>query len=302
MDADAANAETEAKAAADGHDVPPSSEGASGDAGPAYEASAAEPSALARISGGLRLSISTLTIFRAGTPLVDRRSAGTAMEFAPLVGLGLGATAAAVAQIADWLTDSPLLAAALAVATLAALTRALHLDGLADTADALGSNKPADEALAVMKRSDIGPFGVVTLVLTLGVQVAAMATAFAVHRGPLAVIVAATAGRLAVTAACCRPVPPARPEGLGAWVAGSVRLRAAIAIGVAAAAACAALGLIVDTQTAALAGAAIPLGVGGALVLLHRCVARFGGITGDVLGALVETGATTALLVLACTF
>ena len=63
--------------------------------------------------------------------------------------------------------------------------------------------------------------------------------------------------------------------------------------------ACGLLGLIVNEQTAALALAAVPFGIAGALVLLAQCVQRFGGITGDVLGALVETSAAIALLVLA---
>src|SRR5580698_4795532 len=70
-----------------------------------------------------------------------------------------------------------LLAAALAIGTGAVATRALHLDGLADFADGLGSAKPAGQALDIMRRSDIGPFGVVTLILTLLIQVSALARA-----------------------------------------------------------------------------------------------------------------------------
>ena len=248
---------------------------------------------------GLRLAISTLTIVRAGAPRVDAGAAGVAMVFAPLVGLGVGAVAAGVGQAADWWTQSSLISATAAIATLAALTRALHLDGLADTADGLGSGKPAEEALAIMKRSDIGPFGVVALILVLAVQISSLAAAYGVHRGAVAVIVAAMAGRLAVTAACCGPIPAARSGGLGAWVAGSVRVRTAVAVALAVAVVAGLLGLIVNEKTAVLALAAVPIGIAGALVLLERCVQRFGGITGDVLGALVETSAAIALLVLA---
>lgn len=251
------------------------------------------------MSAGLRLATSTLTIVRAGAPRVDTRAAGTAMTWAPLVGLGVGAAAAGVGQIADWWTRSPLISATIAISAMAALTRALHLDGLADTADGLGSGKPAEEALAIMKRSDIGPFGVVTLILVLAVQIGSLAAAYGIHRGAVAVIVAAMAGRLAVTVACCGPIPAARGSGLGAWVAGSVRIRAAVAVGTAVAVASGLLGLIVDRQTAVLALAAVPTGIAGAMMLLTRCVQRFGGITGDVLGALVETSAAIALLVLA---
>ena len=249
--------------------------------------------------GGLRLAISTLTIVRAGAPRVDARTAGSAMAVAPLVGLGAGAVAAGAGQVARWWTQSPLISATIAVAALAALTRALHLDGLADTADGLGSGKPADEALDIMKRSDIGPFGVVTLILVLAIQIGSLAAAYGNHQGAVAVIVAAMTGRLAITVACCGPIPAARASGLGAWVAGSVRVGTAVAVAVAVAVVSGLIGLIVNEHTAVLALAAVPIGIAGALVLLERCVQRFGGITGDVLGALVETSTAIALLVLA---
>ncbi len=255
-----------------------------------------------RVSAGLRLAISTLTIWRAGAPRVDAGAVSVAMTAAPAVGLGLGAVAAGTAQLVYWLTSSSLIAAVIAVAALAAQTRALHLDGLADTADGLGSNKPAEQALALMKRSDIGAFGVAALVLVLAVQISALTASFAINRGPVAVIVAAMAGRLGVTAGCTKPIPPARPGGLGSWVAGSVRLRTALLTAIVVAIVSAALGLIVDPQTAALAASAVPFGLAAALALLARCINRFGGITGDVLGALVETSAAAAVLVLAVQF
>lgn len=260
------------------------------------------PRRAGRIPGGLRLAISTLTIWRAGAPRADAAAVRVAMTAAPAVGLGVGSVAAGTAQLAYWLTGSPLVAAVIAVAALAAQTRALHLDGLADTADGLGSNKPAEQALALMKRSDVGPFGVVTLVLVLGVQISGLAASFAIHRGPVAVVVAAMAGRLAITAGCTEPIPSARPGGLGSWVAGAVRVKAAVVTGIVVAIVAGAFGLIVDPQTAALAAAAVPLGLAAALVLLARCIDRLGGITGDVLGALVETSTAVATLVVAVRF
>ena len=56
------------------------------------------------------------------------------------------------------------------VAVLAVGTRALHLDGLADTVDGFGSGWDRERALAVMRRGDIGPMGVTALVLVLGLQ------------------------------------------------------------------------------------------------------------------------------------
>ena len=252
------------------------------------------------LPSGLRLSVSTLTIVRVGVApgALDPRAPGVAMKSAPLVGALLGAGAAGVGWTLRWWSQSDLVAGVAAIAVLAALTRALHLDGLADTADALGSNKPAEQALQIMKRSDIGPFGVVALLLVALLQVGGATVAYAHHREFVALITAAAVGRLAVTAACTEPIPSARPDGLGAWVAGSVPVRTAVAIGVLLAVACGALGLATDTQTAVLAVAAVPAGLAVALLLLHRCITRLGGITGDVLGALVESATTAALLVL----
>jgi adenosylcobinamide-GDP ribazoletransferase len=62
---------------------------------------------------------------------------------------------------------------------------------------------------------------------------------------------------------------------------------------------CVGLGNAVGNRTAVLAGVAIPFSLLVAALLLQRCIRRFGGITGDVLGALVETATAAALLVLA---
>ncbi|MBG0816245.1 adenosylcobinamide-GDP ribazoletransferase [Planomonospora sp. ID82291] len=178
---------------------------------------------------GLRLAVGTLSVFPVRPGTVDRRAGGRAMALAPLVGALLGGVAAVVLSAALRLGVSPLLASVLAVGTLALLTRALHLDGLADLADGLGSGRPAEQALDIMKRSDIGPFGVVTLVLVLGVQVAALAEASAAGYGPVALVAACVAGRLAITRACREGVPAARQGGLGATVAGTVRRGPALA-------------------------------------------------------------------------
>ena len=154
----------------------------------------------------------------------SQQSAAEAMLWAPVVGLVLGAIAAAVLYVfGQLLHTGSLVAAVLAVGSLAVLSRGLHLDGLADLADGLGSRRPAAGALEIMKQSDIGPFGVVALVLTLLIQVAALDRAQALGRGEIAIVAAAVTARLAMTATCRPGVPAARGSGLGALVAGSVR-------------------------------------------------------------------------------
>jgi adenosylcobinamide-GDP ribazoletransferase len=260
---------------------------------------------------GLRLSVTLLTVIPLRGPAPEQPGANpvraaavaAAMAWAPAVGLLLGIIAAAVLVVADHpLGAGPLTAAGLAVAALALLTRGLHLDGLADLADGLGSGKPAAIALDIMRRSDIGPFGIVTLVLTLLLQVAALARAEAAGdgRGPAALIAAVVTGRLALTWACRRGVAAARRDGLGALVAGTVRPAIPAAITLAVLAAAVTVSAVVIGEPL---GWTLPLavvaGLAAAFVLQRHAVRRLGGITGDVLGALIETAATVTLVVAA---
>ncbi|MEV8129476.1 adenosylcobinamide-GDP ribazoletransferase [Streptomyces sp. NPDC085944] len=249
---------------------------------------------------GLRFAFGTLTVLPVKVARWDRDAARGGMLCAPLAGLTVGVLAAAAGLLLLALGAGSLLAAVATAAVPAVLTRGLHLDGLADTADGLGSGKPAEDALRIMKQSDIGPFGVLTLLFTLLAQVAALAQAYdgSWARGALAAVVSATAARLALTTAARAGVPAARPEGLGAAVAGVVpsgrALTAAAAVTLAAAAAGASLGPYDALRTALAVVCAIAL----AELLLRHCVRRFGGVTGDVFGGVAETAATTALVVL----
>ena len=261
---------------------------------------------------GLRLSVTLLTVLpwrrRPGQALEapSRADTAAAMAWAPAVGLLLGLIAAAVLLAADHpLGAGPLTAAGLAAGTLALLTRGLHLDGLADLADGLASGKAAPAALDIMRKSDIGPLGTVTLVMTLLLQVAALSHAeSAGHgRGPAALIAATVTSRLALTWACHRGVPAARPDGLGALVAGSVRPAVAAAVTAVTLAAAVAAVAISATAAARPLGWTLPLavaaGLGAALAVQRHAVRRLGGITGDVLGALAEVAATVTLVVAA---
>ncbi|RBQ20207.1 adenosylcobinamide-GDP ribazoletransferase [Spongiactinospora rosea] len=194
---------------------------------------------------GLQFALGTFTIVRVGHVEVDRAVARNGILAAPLAGALLGVAAAVVFTVAGLLTGQTLLAAVLAVAALALLTRALHLDGLADMADGLGSGKPAAAALEIMRRSDIGPFGVVTLCLVLLVQVVALSAS---EMGALALVTACVTGRLAIMWGCRADVPAARPDGLGAMVAGTVGRWAALGVTTLSLLALAALGLLAETD------------------------------------------------------
>lgn len=249
---------------------------------------------------GLRFAFGTLTVFPVRVTRWDREAARGGMLCAPLAGLVVGVCAAVFGGLLLFLGAGAPLAAVATAAVPAALTRGLHLDGLADTADGLGSGKPAEDALRIMKQSDIGPFGVLTLLFTLLAQVAALAQAYGDSwaRGALAAVVSATAARLALTLAARTGVPAARPEGLGAAVAGVVPGAGALAVALAVTVAAAAAGGLFGPYDIARTALAVAAAVGTAELLLRHCTRRFGGITGDVFGGLAETAATTALVVM----
>ncbi|MFH9039543.1 adenosylcobinamide-GDP ribazoletransferase [Streptomyces sp. NPDC017966] len=257
------------------------------------------PEAPASPADGLRFAFGTLTVFPVRVTRWDRPAARAGMLFAPAAGLAVGVLAAAAGLLLLFLGAGALLAAVATVAVPAALTRGLHLDGLADTADGLGSAKPAEDALRIMKQSDIGPFGVLTLVLVLLAQVAALAQAYGHDgtRGAFAAVVSAVVARLALTLAARTGVPPARPEGLGAAVAGVVPVPGAVGAALAVTGLAMAGGAFLGAYDVLRAVLAVVLAVAVAEVLLRRCVRRFGGVTGDVFGGLAETAATTALVV-----
>ncbi|WP_229795113.1 adenosylcobinamide-GDP ribazoletransferase, partial [Saccharothrix coeruleofusca] len=164
----------------------------------------------------MRLALSWLTVLPVRVGAVDARAARRAIALTPLVGVLLGAVAAGALTALARLGAPGLLAGLLVVGGLGLATRGMHLDGLADTADGLGCYGPPERALAVMKDGGAGPFAVVTLVVVLGAQAVALGE---VRWG--AVVLALTAGRAAFVLCCVRGVPAARPEGLGALVAGT---------------------------------------------------------------------------------
>lgn len=247
------------------------------------------------VAAGLRLAVATLTIAPVRPGRVDRATAALAMSLAPLAGLGLGAAAAAVGLGLRAAGASALLAAVATVATTAALTRGLHLDGLADTADGLGSYADRGRALEIMRAPDIGPFGVVTLVLALLAQVAATAVLLARPWASAAagVVVAVTGGRVAITLACRRGIPAARPDGLGALVAGTVP--APVGLLWVAVVVAGSVPVVADRPWQG--PGAVLLGLLAAQGLTIHARRRLGGITGDVLGALTEITVTAILIV-----
>jgi adenosylcobinamide-GDP ribazoletransferase len=232
-------------------------------------------------------------------PVPARAAASTrgVLPWAPLVGLVLGGITAGVAEAGTRLV-SPLVGAVLGIAVLAVLTRGLHLDGLADTADGLGPLRGRERALQVMHQGDVGPFGVVTVLLTVLLQVACAAALLETRDGWTALWLAPVVARLAMARTGLPGVRMAEGSSLGRSVAGTVS-RSGLAACVLATAALLVAAAGGDLAGAGqLAGSAVA-GLVAAEVLLRRARARLGGVTGDVMGAMGETAAAATLLVAA---
>jgi adenosylcobinamide-GDP ribazoletransferase len=126
-------------------------------------------------------------------------------KYFPLVGQLVGALSAAVLVGADQLWGAPL-SALLAIAAGILITGAFHEDGLADTVDGLGGGKDAAQRLAIMKDSRVGTYGVLALILCVGLKVYALAAFLDAAKAALVLIAAHGLGRaVAVVAMTTMP-------------------------------------------------------------------------------------------------
>ena len=249
---------------------------------------------MSTLADGLRLALGTLTVLPVAPPRrIDRAVAGVAMVVAPVVVLPLAAVAGLVVWAGATVELPALVTATLAVAGLALGSGALHLDGLADTADGLAVQGAAARRLEVMARGDVGPVGAVSLLLVLLLQVGALAGLVAgrdASEAATAFVVGVAASRAVLPLACLRGIPPARPEGLGATVAGSVPWVAGVGVPA-----------LVAVGAGLLLGwpGAVGVVVAGAVALgvVLWCRRAVGGVTGDVLGACVEVALAAYLVV-----
>ncbi|MBY8976121.1 adenosylcobinamide-GDP ribazoletransferase [Rhodobacteraceae bacterium NNCM2] len=211
-----------------------------------------------------------------------------AMRYFPLTGALVGAVSGAVLLAASATLPAPV-AAGLALAAGIWLTGALHEDGLADTADALGGHVGRDKALEIMRDSRIGTYGAAALVLSIGLRWAALASVPATS-GALMLIAAGATGR-AMMVPVSRISGYARPTGAGGAVA-SPATGVEIALALLTAIACCLL--LGAPGTFAFAFAAI-----AAWLVLRFLLRRLGGYTGDGLGAIEQAAEVTVMIALA---
>jgi adenosylcobinamide-GDP ribazoletransferase len=223
------------------------------------------------------------------------------MTYFPLVGAGIGGLVGLTWWRARRLFP-PLLSAALAVAADCAFTGALHLDGLADTADGLFAHVPTKDRLDIMAEPGVGSFAAVTLGVALATRLSALA---ALEPSP-ALLGALYCSSRSVMVIGSRSLPYARPEGLvSAFLPSTEGLPATEGRGqtdealVAAWAGVAAALALASAVAGRRGAAAVVAGWGAAAVVLESARRRLGGYTGDVLGAAGVACETSGLVVAA---
>lgn len=218
---------------------------------------------------------------------LNASAVGRGAIYFPLVGGLVGGVSATLAWALAMVFPTTI-AALGAVAVAALLTGALHIDGLADTADSYGA-MDARRALEIMRDHSVGTYGVVAVALDLAVKTAATAALIARPGGLLLLVAAGALSRSALVGLGAL-VPYARAEaGLGTLLAGAPRSAVVVA---------AALGTVIAALSAHLSAIVAAALVGlAALVWAWHCTRRLGGITGDTLGAASEGSEILVLLV-----
>ncbi|MBF6569424.1 MAG: adenosylcobinamide-GDP ribazoletransferase [Candidatus Binataceae bacterium] len=238
----------------------------------------------------IRLAAAFLTIAPVGPRQVMSEGAVAAsLAWFPLIGFIIGL--ALVAE--DWMLAfmlAPIVRSVLLVASLAAITGAVHLDGLADTADALGAGSDRDRALAILRDSRVGSFGAIALFFVLAIKVVAIATAIGPSRYA-ALMLAPGIGRWAMVAASYR-LNYLRPLGAGGTLLGRKGMRN---LAIASATAMVALGFFISWPTIGAYVAAVIT-----MMAFRWAYSRWlGGVTGDLIGACGEIVETLVMLIVA---
>jgi adenosylcobinamide-GDP ribazoletransferase len=256
-----------------------------------------------------RVAVGTFTALPTRAPAdVDSRILGRAMLLAPVTTAPVVVAWVALALLTTHGLLPYAVAAVLAIVVPALLSRALHLDGLADLADGLTSGPDRERSLEVMRRGNTGPAGAATLVLVLGLDAACLAALLTDTLGVALAVAALVASRLAPAICARHGIPAARPDGLGQGVAGTVARPVLIGavIGLVVVVGLATAGLAVQSAahaglawwtTALIASAVALAGAAGALATRRHAVRRLGGVTGDVIGAAIEIALATGLVV-----
>ncbi len=252
-----------------------------------------------------RLAVGTFTALPVEPPgRVDRAVLGRAMLLAPVTCAPAAVMWSAFGALSTTGWAPAAVVAVLALVVTALLSRALHLDGLADLADGLTSGHDPARSLQVMRRGDTGPAGAAALVLVLLLDAACLPSCSAVRPGrrwpswpswPAGSPAPCARGTAYLPRARRGSVKVSREPWPGpawwGWSRPSERVAAVVDAWLS--------GALpgVSSWAAALAGLAVVLSAAAAAVVTRgQAVRRLGGVTGDVFGAAIEVALGAALV------
>lgn len=244
---------------------------------------------------GPATALSWLTILPVrGATAFDRVTGTRVMASVPFVGLVVGLLLAGLGWLAHLCGVPVLLAATLIVVSLELFNRFMHLDGLADVADGLGSYAPPDRAREILADPHAGLIGIASAVLVLLTLVASIASILSAGLAWLLVFIP-WVGRLQGSVACHRRFSPMRPDGFGALMVGTVATTTVAAWWLAISVTGVAISVFAEVPSAGIFLPVSALGmVGVGVVLARHCSTRFGGLNGDTTGFVISV--CTALM------
>ncbi len=209
------------------------------------------------------------------------RISARALAWYPLVGLLIGGLLVTASALAQFVLPQ-LVVAVLVVALWAIITGGLHLDGFADTCDALFASATRERRLEILRDVHLGTFGAAGLILLMMLKVATVANAMTAA----SIFLTPILGRWAIVFAAAFPL--ARREGMAAmFIAGLTRREILIAT-ISVIPLCGILGW---HGVFAFAGAAVV-----AALIARFAENRLGGLTGDIYGMICESVEVSVLI------
>lgn len=235
--------------------------------------------------GGLILAFQFITRIPINIAVdFNEENLGKSTFFYPLVGAVLGGLSAIVYKLFHPLNNE--IASFFTVLSIIILTGGLHLDGLSDTADGFYSSRNKDRTLEIMKDSRIGAFGTLSLILIILFKYIVISS-IPVNI-TMALILSIANGRLSTIIQIMRR-PMAKSEGLGHMIRSGNPRKYIISSS------------IIYTIIVSIINPIYLLALVGAL-LTGEIIGRISekkidGITGDILGAIIELGETISLLI-----
>ncbi|CAN5190784.1 adenosylcobinamide-GDP ribazoletransferase [soil metagenome] len=237
----------------------------------------------------LLVALQLLTRLPVGEPWREPRDTARSVGWFAVAGAMVGG----VAAFTWWISALALprfSAAVLTIGVLVLLTGGLHEDGAADTADGFFGGDTPTRRLEIMRDSRVGTYGVLALVMSLLLRVSLLASLPPI--GGAAALVAVIAVSRGVLGTAMLGAAPAAGDGQGLTLLDDLRPGPAIG------------SLLVGALAAGLAVgwmavAVVVLSLAAAVGVRHLGTRRIGGLTGDVMGAMILTAEVVGLLTVA---